>query len=130
MKKRKILYLFPLAGLVLSGCDFNPEELLKNTGAFFTETIPNTAKDVFNKITGKEDAEEEQKEEEKQSGEEEGQEGGGQQGGGEGSGGEGQGGEGGEGGGGGEQQTKQDFENRCKKSRNHGFQLPLRQHPA
>ena len=28
MKKRKLLYLFPLAALILSGCDFTPEQLM------------------------------------------------------------------------------------------------------
>lgn len=69
MKKRKILYLFPLAALILSGCTF--EEVMDNTKSFFGNNIVQPIKDLFDKITGK------KKEEQKPSGGDQGDEPGG-----------------------------------------------------
>ena len=62
MKKRKLLFLLPLSGMILSGCDFDPQALLKNTGDFFTQTIPSEFQKIVDGITGKK-SEEPQKEE-------------------------------------------------------------------
>ena len=94
MKKRKILYLFPLAALVLSGCTL--EEGLAMAKAWPNEKIVEPVKGLIDKLLGKETKKEEQKEEEKPSGEQGGEQGGEEQHGGE----EGGGGHGEQGGGG------------------------------
>lgn len=103
MKKRKVLYLLPLMGLLLGGCDFefNPDDPIGSVKEFFVTQVWEPAK---NFILGEEEApkkEEEKKQEEQQQqsgqeqqggqqsgGEQGGQEGGGSQGGGEQGGGE------------------------------------------
>ena len=89
MKKRKILYLFPLAALVLSGCTL--QEGLEGAKDFIGSKIYSPLKALVQKLMGKE-AEEEKKEEKKEDqkpsgGEQEGGEQGGGQGEGEGGGG-------------------------------------------
>ena len=51
MKKRKILYLFPLAALILSGCTF--QEGLETAKSFFGENIYEPIKGFVEKIFGK-----------------------------------------------------------------------------
>ena len=62
MKKRKILFLLPLAGLILSGCDFDPQSLLSSAGGFFTQTIPQEFNKFLDGMLGRK-SEEPQKEE-------------------------------------------------------------------
>ena len=90
MKKRKILYLFPLAALVLSGCTFQEGwEIAKN---WTNDTVLTPVVDFFKGIFGIEDKKDDKKDE-KPSGEDQKPDEGGDQGGdhgGEGGGGEGQ----------------------------------------
>ena len=90
MKKRKILYLFPLAALVLSGCTFQEGwEIAKN---WTNDTVLTPVVDFFKGILGIEDKKDDKKDE-KPSGEDQKPDEGGDQGGdhgGEGGGGEGQ----------------------------------------
>ena len=65
MKKRKLLYLFPLAALVLSGCDI--QEVMDNAKNWATDKIVEPVKDIL-PWTNKEDQPEE--EDQKPSGEE------------------------------------------------------------
>ena len=66
MKKRKLLYLFPLAALILSGCDIN--EVMDNAKGFVDGKIVSPVTSLF---TGKKEEEQPQQEEEqKPSGEE------------------------------------------------------------
>ena len=48
MKKRKILYLFPLAALILSGCDFDPQSFLSQAKGFVKDKIVNPVKELIN----------------------------------------------------------------------------------
>ena len=64
MKKRKILYLFPLAALILSGCDFSPEGILKSARDFLSDKVVNPVKDFFGP-TEKEEPKEEKHDDEK-----------------------------------------------------------------
>ncbi len=73
MKKRKILFLLPLAGMILSGCDFDPQTLLSSTGDFFTQTIPNEFNKFIDGMLGRK-SEEPQKEEKEEKPSEEDQE--------------------------------------------------------
>ena len=50
MKKRKILFLFPLVGLLLTGCSF--EEVLANAQTWLNDKIVQPAKDFIDNITG------------------------------------------------------------------------------
>ena len=72
MKKRKILFLLPLAGMILSGCDFDPQSLLSSTGDFFTQTIPNEFNKFLDGMLGRK-SEEPQKEEKEEKSDDEGQ---------------------------------------------------------
>lgn len=87
MKKRKILYLFPLAALVLSGCTL--QEGLEGAKDFIGSKIYSPLKALVQKLMGKEAEEEkeEKKEDQKPSG---GEQEGGEQGGGQGEGGGGE----------------------------------------
>ena len=91
MKKRKILYLFPLAALILSGCTF--QEGWETVKGFMGDKVYEPAKTWVENLLG---IKHEEKKEEKED-----QQGGGQQGGGE-----HQGEGGGQQGGGGEEQTR------------------------
>lgn len=73
MKKRKILFLLPLAGLILSGCDFDPQSLLNSAGGFFTQTIPQEFNKFLDGMLGRK-SEEPQKEEKEEKSEDEGEE--------------------------------------------------------
>ena len=66
MKKSKILLLLPFAGMILSGCDFNPESLLKNTGDFFTQTIPQEFQKFVDGMMGRKSEEPKKEEKEEQ----------------------------------------------------------------
>ena len=57
MKKRKILYLFPLAALILSGCTF--EEAIANAKSFMSNYVVEPAKNFVNDLTGGEQKQEE-----------------------------------------------------------------------
>ena len=65
MKKRKILFLLPLAGMILSGCDFSLESIPN----FFTQTIPQEFNKFLDGMLGRKS--DEPKKEEKPSGEDE-----------------------------------------------------------
>ena len=69
MKKRKILCLFPLAALLLSGCDFDPQAILSGAKDFISDKIVAPVKQLINPS-----------EEQKEEGKKEEQQGGGQQG--------------------------------------------------
>ena len=70
MKRRKILYLFPLAALILSGCTF--QEGWETVKGFMGDKVYEPAKSWVEKLLGKESKEEEKGEKEaEQSGEEE-----------------------------------------------------------
>ena len=59
MKKRKILYLFPLAALILSGCTF--EEGLAQAKGFFGDKVYEPIKGWVEQLLGKKSEEEEKK---------------------------------------------------------------------
>lgn len=66
MKKRKILVLFPLLGLLLTGCDF--KEVMSNVKTWISENIYHPVKDFIDGKTGEDEKEKEDeggKEEEK-----------------------------------------------------------------
>ena len=63
MKKRKILYLFPLAALILSGCTF--EEAVAGAKAFLSNNIYYPAKDFVDGLSGKTNEEEKPADEQK-----------------------------------------------------------------
>ena len=64
MKKRKILYLFPLAALVLSGCTFQEGwETVKN---WTNDTVFTPVVDFFKGILGIENKKEDKKDENKE----------------------------------------------------------------
>ena len=65
MKKRKILYLFPLAALILSGCDFNPQNFLSSAKDFINDKIVSPIKELINPSGEKQEGEK-QKEDGKQ----------------------------------------------------------------
>ena len=62
MKRRKILYLFPLAALILSGCTF--EEAVTKAKSFLSTSIYHPAKDFVDGLAGIEKQEEEKPAEE------------------------------------------------------------------
>ena len=64
MKKRKILYLFPLAALLLSGCDFDPQAFLSTAKDFVTDKIVSPVKELINPSGEKQEGEK-QKEDDK-----------------------------------------------------------------
>ena len=64
MKKRKFLYLFPLAALILSGCTF--QEALKTSKSWVRDNLYTPAKGLVDNLLGKESKEEEKKDEEQQ----------------------------------------------------------------
>ena len=62
--------------MILSGCDFNPESLLKNTGDFFTQTIPQEFQKFVDGMMGKKSEEPKKEEKEEQPEQQEGEQGG------------------------------------------------------
>lgn len=73
MKKRKILFLLPLAGMILSGCDFDPQSLLNSAGGFFTQTIPNEFNKFLDGMLGRKSEEPQKEEKEEKPSEQEGE---------------------------------------------------------
>ena len=59
--------------MILSGCDFSPESILKSTGDFFTQTIPNEFNKFLDGMLGRK-SEEPQKEEKEEKSDDEGKE--------------------------------------------------------
>ncbi|MBR4378548.1 MAG: Ig-like domain-containing protein [Bacilli bacterium] len=81
MKKRKILYLFPLAALVLSGCTF--QEGWETAKSWTNDNVFTPVVQFFKDILGIEDKKEEKQDDKPSGGEQGGGEQGGEQGGGE-----------------------------------------------
>lgn len=64
MKNRKILYLFPLVGLILSGCNF--QEGVAKAKSYLSGNVYHPVKDFLDGLSGKSNEEEKPQEEKKQ----------------------------------------------------------------